>query len=189
MPRTHALAGVAGAARGRNRLSQMSGTRGRDTLSASRAGRPPSPRAFPNINFVKPAAEIAMMEEMAGMDARHDVTQPNGLERLLCLADDVGDEAGLRVRVLGALDERPTWLVNGDWRLFARPARELVTGGEELARFELPDGSSVSASADAARTSVFLPSRPRGGIRQLRRRALVPRSAQRRLTPRQLQPL
>jgi peptidoglycan/xylan/chitin deacetylase (PgdA/CDA1 family) len=128
-----------------------------------------------------------MMKEMAGIDSRHEVTQPNALERLLCLvADDLGDEAGSRLRVLGALDEQPTWLVNGDWRLFARPARELVTGGEELARFELPDGSSVSASADPARTSVFLPFDPAEAYVNYVAERWFPGSAQRRLTARQL---
>jgi peptidoglycan/xylan/chitin deacetylase (PgdA/CDA1 family) len=38
----------------------------------------------------------------------------------------------------------PTWLSSGDWRLLARP-RPLEPSGEELARFELETGGSVTA--------------------------------------------
>jgi peptidoglycan/xylan/chitin deacetylase (PgdA/CDA1 family) len=128
-----------------------------------------------------------MMERMAGMVSRHDGTQPNGLERLLCLvADAARGEAGSQVRVLGALDEQPTWLVNGDWRLFARPARELVTSGTELAQFELPGGSAVSASVDGARTSVFLPFDPAEAHENYLAERWTLRAGRRGLTPRQL---
>ena len=41
--------------------------------------------------------------------------------------------------------DEPVWLRSGDWRLFARPSR--TDGrGVELERFELPDGSALTAS-------------------------------------------
>jgi peptidoglycan/xylan/chitin deacetylase (PgdA/CDA1 family) len=122
---------------------------------------------------------------MAELDRREDMTQPNGLERLLCLVVNGNDDSS-SVRVLGAVDERPTWLVNGDWRLFARPARELVTGGTELSQFELPDGSVVSASIDGARTSVFLPFDPAEAYENFVAERWTMRAGRRGLTPRQL---
>jgi hypothetical protein len=85
------------------------------------------------------------------------------LERLLGLVEPTNGPASAvkqPLRVVGRRDELPTWLVTDEWRLFARPSRELVTGGSEMVRFELADGTAVSASVDPARKSVFLPFSP-----------------------------
>ena len=85
----------------------------------------------------------------------------NQLDRLLGLIVDPGEQADpLKVQVVGGQDEPPTWLIDRDWRLFARPARELIPGGREIASFDLDDGSTLSASYDGARKSVYLPFSP-----------------------------
>lgn len=85
------------------------------------------------------------------------------LERLLGLVEPTAaspDPGDPLLRVVGRREDAPTWLVSDHWRLFARPARELVTGGREIAQFKLPDGTAVSASIDPVRKSVFLPFSP-----------------------------
>jgi peptidoglycan/xylan/chitin deacetylase (PgdA/CDA1 family) len=83
------------------------------------------------------------------------------LERLLALVGRPDEQtAQARVRVVGGSDKRPAWLSDGNWRVFARPARELVSGGREIAQFELSNGETLSASFDPARSSVFLPFSP-----------------------------
>src|SRR5438552_6036685 len=85
----------------------------------------------------------------------------NQLDRLLGLIVDPGEQADpVKVQVVGGQDEPPTWLIDRDWRLFARPARELIPGGREIASFDLDDGSTLSASYDGARKSVYLPFSP-----------------------------
>ena len=50
------------------------------------------------------------------------------------------------------------WLRNGDWRVFARVAAvERETGREELERFTLDDGPSVSVTRDPASGTVTIP--------------------------------
>src|SRR5438045_7828968 len=85
------------------------------------------------------------------------------LDRLLGLLDEptqspTGEQS--RVRAVGGRDDQPTWLIDRDWRIFARPARELIPGGREIASFDLEDGSTLSASFDGARKSVYLPFSP-----------------------------
>jgi peptidoglycan/xylan/chitin deacetylase (PgdA/CDA1 family) len=85
------------------------------------------------------------------------------LERLLGLLDEPtqsppGDP--VRVQAVGDRDDHPTWLIDRDWRVFARPARELIPGGREIASFDLNNGSTLSASFDGARESVYLPFSP-----------------------------
>jgi peptidoglycan/xylan/chitin deacetylase (PgdA/CDA1 family) len=83
------------------------------------------------------------------------------LERLLGLVEEAGEpSAKPRVRVVGARDDTAAWLVDDGWRVFARPARELVSGGREITQFELPGGEVLSASYDPARSFVFLPFSP-----------------------------
>jgi peptidoglycan/xylan/chitin deacetylase (PgdA/CDA1 family) len=82
------------------------------------------------------------------------------LERLLGLVETSTDASGQqrpRVQALGGRDDLATWLAEREWRVFARPARELVSGGQEIAQFQLPSGEVLSASFDAARNSVFVP--------------------------------
>src|SRR5206468_4285307 len=87
--------------------------------------------------------------------------QPNErdqLERLLGRIADPREEIDpVKMQVVGRQDELPTWLVENEWRIFARPARELMPGGQEIAQFELPGGEVLSASFDPARNSVQLP--------------------------------
>jgi hypothetical protein len=75
---------------------------------------------------------------------------------------ETSSEASLQpqVQVVGGRDDAATWLVDRGWAVFARPARELVSGGREIAQFELPGGETLSASYDPARKSVFLPFSP-----------------------------
>jgi peptidoglycan/xylan/chitin deacetylase (PgdA/CDA1 family) len=81
------------------------------------------------------------------------------LEQLLGLLDAAPGESS-RVQAVGVRDDHPTWLIDRDWRIFARPARELIPGGREVARFDLGNGSTLSAVFDGARKSVYLPFSP-----------------------------
>jgi peptidoglycan/xylan/chitin deacetylase (PgdA/CDA1 family) len=83
------------------------------------------------------------------------------LERLLGLVEAPTASAGpSRVQVSGGLDGRATWLVDRDWRMFAEPARALLSGGQEIAQFELAGAETLSASFDPARNAVFVPFSP-----------------------------
>lgn len=85
------------------------------------------------------------------------------LERLLGLFQDStqpSERRRSRVRVVGRQDDLPTWLIENEWRVFARPARELMSGGREIVQFELPNGEALSASFDPARNLVQLPFSP-----------------------------
>src|SRR5215211_1252380 len=83
------------------------------------------------------------------------------LERLLGLVEAPTASAGpSRVQVSGGLDGRATWLVDRDWRVFAEPARALLSGGQEIAQFELAGAETLSASFDPARNAVFVPFSP-----------------------------
>lgn len=83
------------------------------------------------------------------------------LERLLgLLATEASGNPPPRIQLGGGHDELPIWLADGDWRIFARPSRELVSGGQEIAQFQLPSGEVLSATFDSARNSVFLPFSP-----------------------------
>jgi peptidoglycan/xylan/chitin deacetylase (PgdA/CDA1 family) len=83
------------------------------------------------------------------------------LERLLGLVEAPSQSAGQpRVQVAGGRDDRATWLVDREWQVFARPAGELVSGGQEIAQFELEGAETLSASFDRARNSVFVPFSP-----------------------------
>jgi peptidoglycan/xylan/chitin deacetylase (PgdA/CDA1 family) len=83
------------------------------------------------------------------------------LERLLGLVEAPSPPSGQPgVQVAGGRDDRATWLVDRDWRVFAGPAHELVSGGQEIAQFELTSAETLSASFDAARNSVIVPFSP-----------------------------
>jgi peptidoglycan/xylan/chitin deacetylase (PgdA/CDA1 family) len=85
----------------------------------------------------------------------------DSLERLLGLVEASTASGGpSRVQVSGGLDGRATWLVDREWRVFAEPAHELVSGGQEIARFDLGGAETLSASFDAARSKVFVPFSP-----------------------------
>ncbi len=45
----------------------------------------------------------------------------------------------------------PVWLRSADWRLFVRPRLDAVRGGEEIARFTVDGGHTLSATWDADR--------------------------------------
>lgn len=107
--------------------------------------------------------KLGMMRWMALNRQQGGANQRDPLERLLGLVEPTahsGDGEGTRLRVAGSQDDRATWLVSKGWRLYARPSRELITGGREIARFELPDGTAVSATVDPARKAVLLPFNP-----------------------------
>ena len=109
------------------------------------------------------------------------------LERLLGFFEEAEPrERTPAIQVVGRCDELPTWLVSGDWRLFAHPSRELITGGHEIAQFRLSDGTAVSASFDAARRSVFLPFSPTEAYVNYVSERWKSSSASRGLSPRQL---
>ena len=75
------------------------------------------------------------------------------LERLLELVEAPSQS----VQIAGGRDELAAWLTDGDLRVFAKPAREPVSGGKEIAQFELTDAETLSASFDSARNAVFVP--------------------------------
>src|SRR6266513_929810 len=105
-----------------------------------------------------------MMGQMAGSGRQQSgARERDPLERLLGLVEPPADSAdgeSTSLQVAGRRDDLPTWLVSEEWRLYARPSRELVTGGREMVRFELPDRTAVSASIDPARKAFFLPFSP-----------------------------
>ena len=121
--------------------------------------------------------------------AAHSADGRDPLERLLGLvepANGAPGESDSRLQVLGRPDTAPTWLVSERWRVFARPSREPLTGGFEIVQFELPDGTAVSASADPARRSVFLPFHPAEAYLNFVAERWTASSSRRGLTPRQL---
>jgi peptidoglycan/xylan/chitin deacetylase (PgdA/CDA1 family) len=75
------------------------------------------------------------------------------LDRLLGLVEAPNQS----VQVAGGRDDLAAWLTDGDWRAFAKPAREPVPGGREVAQFELAGAETLSASFDSARNAVFVP--------------------------------
>jgi peptidoglycan/xylan/chitin deacetylase (PgdA/CDA1 family) len=86
---------------------------------------------------------------------------PDPLERLLGLFDGAETSGGAeRLDVVGGQDDRPSWLLGDEWRVFARPARELIPGGHEIAQFRSAEGEVLSASFDPARNSIQLPFSP-----------------------------
>lgn len=100
---------------------------------------------------------------MIGSTQVHGIDGRDPLERLLGLVEPPNASSGQGtplLQVAGHPDDAPTWLFSGQWRLFARPSTELVTGGREIAQFTLPDGTLVSASFDPARGVVILPFSP-----------------------------
>jgi peptidoglycan/xylan/chitin deacetylase (PgdA/CDA1 family) len=108
------------------------------------------------------------------------------LERLLGLSEGSTPDAGRGVRVAGAQDDDPTWLIAGDWWIFARPAGESTAGGREIAKFELPDGRQLNATFDPARKSVLLPFSPAAAFHNYLSESWTTQSARRGLSPRQL---
>jgi peptidoglycan/xylan/chitin deacetylase (PgdA/CDA1 family) len=83
------------------------------------------------------------------------------LERLLGLVEAPTASTGSsRVQVSGRLDGRATWLVDREWRVFAEPARALVSGGQEIAQFELAGAETLSAIFDPGRNALLLPFSP-----------------------------
>jgi hypothetical protein len=111
----------------------------------------------------------------------------NGLERLLGLFEDSSQPSdGSQPRVVGGQDEAPTWLIGNEWRIFARPARDLMPSGREIAQFELPDGETLSASFDPARMSVQLPFSPAEAYANYISEAWTSRVPRRALSPGQL---
>jgi peptidoglycan/xylan/chitin deacetylase (PgdA/CDA1 family) len=109
------------------------------------------------------------------------------LERLLGLVEGLGESAAQsRVQVVGGRDDTATWLVGEGWRVFARPARELVSGGREIAQFELQGGDALSAGYDPARNSVFLPFSPAEAYANYLKEVWKTSSPKRGLSSRQL---
>jgi peptidoglycan/xylan/chitin deacetylase (PgdA/CDA1 family) len=127
-----------------------------------------------------------MMSDMGGTSAGAEKHDP--LERLLGLLYDPGPSAAHDdVQIVGRRDAEPTWLIGDDWQLFARPSRELISGGEEIAQFELPGGEKLSASFDRARKSVYLPFSPAEAYRNYLTEAWTAGTPRRGLSQRQLQ--
>jgi peptidoglycan/xylan/chitin deacetylase (PgdA/CDA1 family) len=54
-------------------------------------------------------------------------------------------------------DDGASWLASGGWRIYARPRLTGAPSGEEIERFVLPDGSSVAAVLDGARSRPWIP--------------------------------
>jgi peptidoglycan/xylan/chitin deacetylase (PgdA/CDA1 family) len=111
------------------------------------------------------------------------------LERLLGLFEDSMQPSERRhphVQVVGRQDDLPTWLIEDEWHVFARPARELMSGGREIAQFELPMGEVLSASFDPARNSVQLPFSPAEAYVNYLTEAWTSRNPRRGLSSRQL---
>lgn len=111
------------------------------------------------------------------------------LERLLGLVESANQSPGHHkplVQIAGHRDAMPTWLAAGEWRLFARPTREPITGGREIAQFKLPNGRAVSASVDPARRTVFLPFSPAEAYTNYVAERWTDSSARRGLSPGQL---
>jgi peptidoglycan/xylan/chitin deacetylase (PgdA/CDA1 family) len=109
------------------------------------------------------------------------------LERLLGRVEVPGGSARQpRVQVSGGLDDRATWLVDGEWRVFAEPARELLSGGQEIAQFQLAGDDTLSASFDPARNAVFLPFSPEKAYINYLTEAWKGKSPRRGLSPGQL---
>jgi peptidoglycan/xylan/chitin deacetylase (PgdA/CDA1 family) len=77
-------------------------------------------------------------------------------------------------------------LSENDWRVFARPARELMPGGREIAQFTLPSGEVLSATFDPARKSVQLPFSPAEAYVNYLTEAWKSRTPKRGLSTRQL---
>jgi peptidoglycan/xylan/chitin deacetylase (PgdA/CDA1 family) len=122
-------------------------------------------------------------EKTAGLEQR------DPLDRLLGLIEDpiqASEPTESHVHVVGRQDLRPTWLIENEWRLFARPARELMPGGREIAQFELPTGEVLSASFDPARKSVQLPFSPAEAYVNYVSESWTSRVSRRSLSPRQL---
>jgi peptidoglycan/xylan/chitin deacetylase (PgdA/CDA1 family) len=126
------------------------------------------------------------------MGRRHRTTLAetrDPLERLLGLLQDSmqpSDRRHADVQVVGRQDDLPTWLIENDWRVFARPAHELMSGGREIAHFKLPNGETVSASFDPARNSVQLPFSPAEAYVNFLTEAWTSRTPRRGLSSRQL---
>jgi peptidoglycan/xylan/chitin deacetylase (PgdA/CDA1 family) len=110
------------------------------------------------------------------------------LERLLGLHEDDPEPEGrhAQVSLLGRLDDRPTWLIQNEWHVFARPARELIPGGREIAQFELPNDDVLSATFDPARNTVQLPFDPGDAYMNYLTEAWKSRTPRRGLSSRQL---
>jgi peptidoglycan/xylan/chitin deacetylase (PgdA/CDA1 family) len=111
------------------------------------------------------------------------------LERLLALPNDhpeLSERSHPHLNVLGHLDDRPTWLIQNEWHVFARPARELITGGREIAQFKLPNDDVVSATFDPARNTVQLPFDPADAYVNYLTEAWKSRTPSRGLSSRQL---
>ena len=111
------------------------------------------------------------------------------LERLLGLVHDPMQRPERRhphVRVVGRRDDLPTWLIEDEWHVFARPARELIPGGREIAQFGLPNGEVLSATFDPPRHSVQLPFSPAEAYVNYLTEAWKNRTPRRGLSSRQL---
>src|SRR5438067_84663 len=127
-----------------------------------------------------------------GMDRRRRTEPPemrSPLDRLLGLSEDHPEPSEGRrphVSLLGHLDDRPTWLIQNEWHVFARPARELIPGGREIAQFELPNDDVLSATFDPARNTVQLPFDPADAYVNYLTEAWKSRTSRRGLSSRQL---
>ena len=78
-----------------------------------------------------------------------------------------------------------TWLRSGDWRVYASPA-ETSSHGEEIARFTLDDGRTLSARIDLERERVALPFDPSEAYRNYVSEAWAPATESRHLSSGQL---
>jgi peptidoglycan/xylan/chitin deacetylase (PgdA/CDA1 family) len=126
------------------------------------------------------------------MDRRSRTEPPemrNPLERLLGIFQgpmEPPERRRTHVQVVGRRDDLPTRLIQNGWHVFARPARELVTGGREIAQFELQNGDVLSATFDPARNSVQLPFSPAEAYVNYLTEAWKSRTPRRGLSSRQL---
>jgi len=75
---------------------------------------------------------------------------PTQLGRLLAAETELDLESGPG-------DGADSWLIAGDWRLYARPRLAGAPAGKELERFHLPDGSTVAAILDEDQSRPWIP--------------------------------
>ena len=87
---------------------------------------------------------------------------------------------------MGLRDDRPTWLIAGDWRIFARPAGELIPGGTEVAAFPAAQRRHCQRRLRSSSRVVSLPFSPAEAYLNYLTEARTRHSSRRGLSPRQL---